>query len=466
MDPFVARMIHTIRREGMLAPGDAVLAGVSAGPDSTALVAALAEAAGLLGITVAVAHVNHGLRPGADADEAAAAALAARLGLKFMAHRLEAAPAGNLEAWAREERYRALFRLAEDWGAGKVAVGHHADDAAETFLINLLRGAGAAGLGGIAPVRKAGTDHPGLSLIRPLIRQDRREVLAFLARRRLDFRDDPTNRDPGRLRNRVRHQLLPQLEAINPRIRQTLARTAQSARLESEFVRGLADAWLGEHARPGPDGFSLKLGPLRLAPAGLRFAIYRDAIQALAGSLDRIAFAHLDALDRIAFESSPHAHLDLPGLAADRGYDHLQLQMSAPSGAGNASRDLSPSILPVPGELSWPASSGPAWLIRSELGPRPAGPADPRAQAWIDPERVSLPLTVRPRRPGDRYHPFGPGGSRKVKDIMIDLKVPSSDRACWPLICDRDRILWVPGIRPAEPAPDPPAPVIVIRATR
>jgi tRNA(Ile)-lysidine synthase len=478
MDPFIAKMARTLRGEGLLAPGEAVLVGVSGGPDSVALLAALAELSGPMRLSVGAAHVNHGLR-GADSDrdQDAVALLAARLGLSLLTHRLDPAPAGNLEQWARDQRYRFLFTAAAGIGARKVAVAHHADDAAETVLINLIRGAGASGLAGIAPLRPAGPDHPGLFLIRPLIRHGRDETLAFLDRYHLAFREDPSNLDLTRLRNRLRHVIIPQLAEINPRIRQTLARAAQVSRHEAQLIQHSAEEWLKQLSQTRENGISLDLAALRLAPAGLRLAVYRQAILRLAGTLTRIAFSHLDALDRIVVCSSPHAHLDLPGLQVERSYDLLKIILGVTPAVPGVSPPATRIVplrgtrgsgwesLPIPGQLSWPATPDP-WLITAALAPRPAAPPDPRAEAWLDPAQLSLPLLVGARRPGDRYAPFGLAGSRKVKDIMIDLKIPLPDRAAWPLIRDQHRILWLPGLRPAHRLNPGLDRVIILRASR
>src|SRR5512142_114461 len=188
LDPFVRAVLGTARRRRLFGPPDVVLVAVSAGPDSTALLGALAalrdrgELAG-----VAALHVDHGLRPGGAEDAACAAAACARLGVPFESVAVRVT-AGNVQAEARRARYAALRAAAARSGASRIATGHTRTDQAETVLLRLLRGAGARGLAGIPPRRG--------SIVRPLIDRSRAEGIAFCARAGLAWRDDPTNATP------------------------------------------------------------------------------------------------------------------------------------------------------------------------------------------------------------------------------------------------------------------------------
>ncbi|PYM07965.1 MAG: tRNA lysidine(34) synthetase TilS [Candidatus Rokuibacteriota bacterium] len=213
----------TIRRHAMLAGGEAVLVAVSGGADSVALLYALQALGAELRLTLSVVHLDHGLRAESADDGAFVEALARARSLPVSVERITVAPGGSLEARAREARYAALRRHAARVGAERVALGHTADDQAETVLMRLIEGAGPRGLRGIPPVR-------GI-FIRPLIETRRAEIVDALQRAGLAWREDPSNRDPKLLRNRIRHELLPQLAAsYNPAIVAALNRAAALTR--------------------------------------------------------------------------------------------------------------------------------------------------------------------------------------------------------------------------------------------
>jgi len=189
--------------------GRTVLAAVSGGGDSQAMLSVLARLARPLGYRLAAHGVDHGLRPEAGAELDKAEALAARLGVTFGRTRLTLARGGNLQARARDARYAALREVAAPDEA-LLATAHHADDRAETVLLRLLRGAGPRGLAVLAPRAQ--------DVIRPLVRAGKRDVLLHLERHCLDFAEDPSNRDAAFLRVRVRHEALPLLEQLSPQI--------------------------------------------------------------------------------------------------------------------------------------------------------------------------------------------------------------------------------------------------------
>lgn len=193
-----------------------VLAAVSGGPDSMALLHVLARLAPKLGIVVHAHGVDHGLRPAARAELDAAAAFANSLGIPFGRTEVTVAPGGNLQARARTARYDALAAAAQAVSASAIATAHHADDRAETVLLRLLRGAGPRGLA-VLPAR-APLGETGLDLVRPLVRARREAVLAHLDRHGVPFATDPSNGDPRYLRTRVRLELLPLLVALSPAI--------------------------------------------------------------------------------------------------------------------------------------------------------------------------------------------------------------------------------------------------------
>ncbi|MGH9461790.1 MAG: tRNA lysidine(34) synthetase TilS, partial [Vicinamibacteria bacterium] len=240
---------HAIRRFDLIRPGERVLVAVSGGPDSVALTQALAELAREHNLELRLAHLNHQLRPGSDADEAFCVEWAERLELPIATHRidvaLEARSSGcSIEEQARNSRYRFLGATAARWDCHRVAVGHTRDDQAETFLLRLLRGAGIRGLAAMGPVSSLNMLPNGL--IRPMLDVTRSEVLAFLGSRRLPYRQDPSNEDRSIPRNSVRHETLPFLAARhNPNLVATLARTTDLLRDDEDWMEQEAARALG-----------------------------------------------------------------------------------------------------------------------------------------------------------------------------------------------------------------------------
>lgn len=217
---------RTLREECGLAAGDVVLCACSGGPDSTALLHVLARLRRALGHEVVAHGVDHGLRAEAAAELASVGRVAADLGVAFTTTRVAVARGGNLQARARDARHAALADFARRIGASVVALGHTADDRAETVLLRLLRGTSVAGLA-VMPPRDAGP--AGIELVRPLVRARRSDVTAHLARHGLPSSADPSNLDPRFMRTRVRREVLPVLEGLSPAIVEHLCRLADDA---------------------------------------------------------------------------------------------------------------------------------------------------------------------------------------------------------------------------------------------
>jgi tRNA(Ile)-lysidine synthase len=307
----LASVDRALRASAALVREQGVVLGLSGGADSVALLDALVSLADRHRLRVIAAHLDHGLRPDSAEDVGFCRRLCA--GLDVALHTAEAdVPArvrregGGLEQAARRERYRFLRRVRDEAGAAAVAVAHTRDDQAETLLMRLLRGAGATGLGGMRP--RSGR------LLRPLLEVSREEVLAHLRGRGLEWREDPSNNDLRYLRNRVRHELLPYLEArFNPALRAGLARTAGLLAEEAAHLGREADALLGEIGRD--DGGSLVLDPVRLAsapPAVARVAV-RQALRR-SGGLARVRAVHVErVLDLARSRGAAGRRLPLPG---------------------------------------------------------------------------------------------------------------------------------------------------------
>jgi tRNA(Ile)-lysidine synthase len=316
-DTLLDRLRATVARDRLLSAGDRIVIGLSGGPDSVTLSHLLPEAARAFGAeVVALAHLNHQLRPEADEDEAFCRALAEQLGLPFDADRVDvravaARERTSLEDAGRTVRYAFLNQIAERRQATRIAVAHTLNDQAETVLLRLFRGAGPTGLAGIYP--RAGL------VIRPLLDVRRAEVEAFVAAERLPYREDPSNRDLSIPRNRIRHELLPYLaEHVGDGILEVLARQAVIAREDAEWLDRMATETSRSLVLEEEGRTTVDLAALMALPPALRRRVVRTALQRHAG--DRfIGFDHVEAVLALGREAAAPGlikalgPIDLPG---------------------------------------------------------------------------------------------------------------------------------------------------------
>ncbi len=439
---FERSVLRTLTKHTMLDPGDTVLVAVSGGADSTALLLCLHRLAPGLGITLAAAHLNHGLRDGeADADEAFVRRLCLNLGIRFVSgqadvRRLAREGKRNLEDAARLARYEFLRQTATRLGCRKIAVGHTLNDQAESVLLRFLRGSGEEGLSGIHPV----LDN---LVIRPLLERPRDDIQEYLTSLAQTWREDSTNSQLGLRRNRLRHELIPYLaEHFNPRMLETLARSATHARESADYLDAESRrAYLA--MRNGTDPGIVRVPAHRLLslhPA-IRRRVMRLAILDLSGSLKGITARNVDDLIRLC-ESRKSGHsVDLPGLVVGGlQFGELVLQRKMPQRLGGYCYHL-----PVPGECAVPEAG---LTFSASLGPCAGATAARNRphQVRVDAARVPDTLSIRSRLPGDRY---GGPGHRKVKKMLIDARIPLNQRVLQPMVVAGDSIVWIPGFAPA-----------------
>jgi tRNA(Ile)-lysidine synthase len=437
----------------MFPPGAVVVALVSGGADSVALLRLLASGAlGDLTGRLTVLHVNHMLRgEDAEADAAFVASLAAELGVPCDVVRYDVAAYAeaeglNLEDAGRRVRYRfaeeALDARCDALGvsreAGRVAVGHTADDRLETFLMRLVTGSGAGGLVGLAPVRGR--------VVRPLIDAGRAEVVAYLRELGQSWREDATNRDTTRLRAWVRHELVPLIERQNPGFRETAARTMRILAEEDALLSELAQAFARDFTRTEDGALVLDRGFLATLSPPMARRTVREALISSFPDAARIEFEHIDAV--IAGLAEGRFARDLPfGLRAEGEYDRLRI-----SRRGATVPTVAPGLLSLPGTRDL----GEAGIIEArEVSPDvTAGTAD---RVVIDADSARWPLTVDAPREGDRMRPLGMDGTRKLSDVLIDAKVPKRLRRAVPVVRDGERIVWLAGVRLSDESRVTPA---------
>ena len=447
-----ATMRATIARYDMFPAGQTVVVGVSGGPDSTALLHALAGLRGELGIDLVAAHLNHGFRGDeAEADAAYVHDLAAGLGIRCWVERVDVPGMRkrlhlSAQEVARNARHAFLKRVASELGATRIALGHTQNDRIETVLLNLLRGCGPDGLAGFPPI--------DLPLVRPLYAVSRAETEAYCADHALNPRRDSSNASFDYRRNRLRTELLPYLMSYyNQKVGNAILRMAGLVSADNTLLDALAAESREQVTLAQTDtGITLDAEALNELPPALRRRVVRQAIARVRGHLQGIGFEMLErVLDAVSERKK--VRIDLPSSGAEivrlRG-DGVALTVVREAAA---SRPLPwQCLVQVPGRtelaragIVLEASIGTADALRS--GERRSDLLIYRC------EDVTLPILARSWKPGDRMRPNGMSGSKKLQDLFTDAKVPSEERMRYPVLVDAagaGRILAVVGMRADE----------------
>lgn len=408
----------------MIEKGDKVLVGVSGGPDSTALLHILHEMKDKLGIRLYVAHLNHNVRGGAsEADEEFVKAGAQKLNLPFYSKKLSKAALkakGSKEELMRNERYKFLADAAERFKANKIALAHTSDDQAETVLMRLIKGSGLKGLGGIPPMRLLGK----CTLIRPLIKTSKKEVLIFLKKKNLSYRKDATNFDEAYLRNSIRRRLIPFIEKkYNPKIKKSLCEISDIAREDDAYIEEAAHRAFKKCLT---SKLQIQISKFQKLPIALRRRVLRIAIEQVKGNLRRLEFRHLEAIEGLI--SAKAGKLDLPcGIIAE-----------VNSMKKHSSYSIKSEVL----NNGW-AKKGFTRIIKKKN----------KLVEYFDYDKLRLPIKVRFRKSGDRMSPFGMEGSKLLKELYIDEKVDRNLRDQLPLVLSGRDIIWAAGVRRSSLAP-------------
>jgi len=423
----------------MLSGGEKVLVAVSGGVDSVVLLDVLRHLQDEYPIDLAVAHLDHGLRGEESAGDARFVAdLAKEAEIPLVSERIdltssESWPGLGPEGRAREARRSFLFRAAESVGADAIALGHTANDRAETILFNLTRGGGPAGLAGFEPVNRP--------FIRPLIEVTRDEIIAYAKESGIAWREDGTNADLSFSRNRIRHRVLTELKRINPRAIEAICRGGDLVRdLFTAISHLIAPAWDAAFKGEEDGRIILSRGAIAGLSPEVGALLIREGIRRARGGLSGIGSVHIRDTLRLIRSERAHGSLDLPGISVRVQGDELLLSTER-------SREK--------GELLEPVSLGhnafPKIGLSLDLEILPIEKAHPvsedRTVELVDADRVRFPLNLRRRRPGDRFVPLGMKEEVKLKDFLINESVPFFDRDDTPLLCDRERIIWVVGVR-------------------
>ena len=448
---FVRQMHRFIAKHKLIRGGEIVLVAVSGGADSLALLYGLHALHTQLRCQLHVVHLNHLLRPEADTDAAFVRQHAEHLNLPCTIQEVDVSRLAkqwkrSLETAGRSARYQFYDAVCSETEATKVALGHHQDDIAETVLMNLIRGSGTDGLKGIIPVRD-------MKFIRPLIEFTRQQIEAFLTSIDVVPQQDATNTDTRYLRNRIRHELIPRLENnYNPNIKAALNRTADVLGTESEYLNTITrTAFEACQIQTGQETIILDREKFRQHHLALQRRILRQSVSKMLGAISDLYFAHCNAMLNLIEGDAPNAVLPLPnGLQFRRAYQRIIFERKTTE-IGNFSYPIA-----TVGKTLIAALNA---EINAELGDGASGrtrtPPNGKFEAIFDYQKLrkvfaepfpeAIPLTLRNRRQGDRFQPYGMQGTKKIKDFLIDAKVPRNERDHIPLLVCGDVVLWVIG---------------------
>lgn len=456
---FVKKAEKTIRSEGLLAAGERCVVALSGGPDSMALLHVLAQLAPSLGVSLVVAHVDHGLRPEeAEAEARLVREAAKELGLVCECGQVDVVACAREQGLSREHaarylRYGFLQEVATRHRAAKIAVAHTADDQAEEILLRLIRGTGRAGLTGMASLRD------GL-VIRPFLGIAKQEILGYLAAEKIAYCIDSSNLQRIYLRNRIRLDLLPYLEEhFNPNIGNSLRETAAILQGEEELLAEMASqayAQVVVEEDDEPTGLTIHQEGLVHRPVAIRRRILETACWRMGC---RPSFRQIGQLLFLAEAGTEGAELHLArGLRV--GKAEGRLHFCYPQG-----RQAVRGNLPEAGREEYSFArelSGPGEYSFEDIGATvtlrllDALPEGWETQApetlFCDADTVCFPLVVRSFRAGDRFHPLGAPGRKKVGDFFTDRKIPVAQRRRIPLLTDQEGIIAILGLRPDQRA--------------
>lgn len=445
--PLLQQVAEQIKCNDLLTTGETVVVAVSGGPDSVALLHVLSRLQERLDLQLVVAHLNHCLRGAeslADAQFVRDLARMWQLEVHVATRDVQAYARQrgvSAQVAAREVRYNFLAEIAVQTGASKVALGHHADDQAETILLHLIRGAGAGGLVGMLPVRED-------FFIRPLLGVRRSAIVRYCQEHNLATRQDSSNTSPKYLRNRLRLELAPILENYNPNWVESVNRLGEILREEDDYLEQQAHL-LYQRCKLASRAGTILLDRriLQTSHRAMTQRLIRKSWSEITGDRSDLEYKHIDRILAIIKSGGRQRQIHLPrGIICICSHQHLMLTLDGKK----------PEVpfyqyhLLVPGITAIPETGV---VLRAEVVPAPENKDTfQRApgEAWFDYDCLEWPLVVRQRLAGDRFRPLGLGGLVKLKKYFIDRKLPLWLRDQIPIVLSGKDIIWVAGLRPGE----------------
>ncbi len=459
-----------IREYNLFNTNDRVLLGVSGGPDSVALLSLIHNTNRIYPpySEIFIAHLNHSIRDReSDEDEQFVNTLSEKYEITLIAEKRDIREIArerkmSLEEAARDERYKFFESAAEKVGANVIAVGHNADDNAETILHRIIRGTGITGVSGIRPKRKL-TPISTINLIRPLLFTWRKEIIAYLKEMNLSYRADSTNIEKDKLRNRIRIELIPHLEEnYNAKVKKSLVTLGETAVQNCDYLEAKAKALFNDVLmnRETTTGAStsvdkseerivLDINKLRESPRILQQMIIKEAIIRLDIPLKKLRYKNYKDI-LITLNSGKTAVNNIVKKYLNVRREGNGLHLSKSRYCAEESPVLSETEIKVPGETELVDMN---CRVKTEIREIKYGFLEEfkrnktNDEESVDFDKISMPLMVRTRRPGDRFRPLGSQGAKKIKDFFIDNKVPVMERDTVPIVTMNGQPIWIVGFR-------------------
>mgnify|MGYP004701414527 CR=1 FL=1 len=429
----VDNFLQQLQADGLIRPSERILIALSGGSDSVALLYLLRAVAPSLQLTLVAAHLDHAMRPQSGDDVAFVRALCARLQIPLFCERVDvpalaAAKKVGLEEAGRLARQAFLSQVAEQSGSTAIALGHHRGDQAETLLHHLGRGCGLHGLAGMRRCH-------GL-FIRPLLSYSKAELLDYLTGIGAEFVVDASNAELNFTRNRIRHQLLPCFATLNPRIEETLSSLADLAAQEDDYWQEETKRLAAHLVQTDGAAVRLSVTELLLLHPAQRYRLLHHLLTPFAQrAAKEVSRRHVAILDGLLLSRAPQGEAHLCGVRAIRRYDQFSLSLL--------------SFAPV---VPWRLEiSGPGFYLlptggtlRIEFGSSWEGASDDGVEFAA--EALAFPWMVRTVRPGDRLRLAGMAGRKRLKELLMERKIPLEERhrLC---VLEKEEILWVVGLR-------------------
>ncbi|MFH0993544.1 MAG: tRNA lysidine(34) synthetase TilS [bacterium] len=438
-----------ILNRNLVSEKDIIIIAVSGGIDSMVLLDLLVKARNRLDLTLIVAHVDHQMRSASadDANFVATQCLAYDVPCESM--RLEPWDHGNFHEYARKARYDFFLSVAQRHGANKIALAHQADDQAETLLMRIVRGSGLAGYAGMPERATLAT----VEIIRPLLRISRMQIRNYQKQHDIPYREDESNAENHYTRNRFRHNIMPAIASENPQYLDKFAQFAAYVDEAYAVIARMADAFISNAVVADATGVSFSTKAFRLLEPAVQKDVVKKCYDRLSGNIGELDYSQIVAAIGIASGTKPHASYDLPdGYRLARSYDRIVL----------ARRDSVQSVysVTITGLGSYPLPDGSMITVKQ----KPDVMTGISIELWYNNLDLIFPMTVRTRKNGDRIT-FG-YGTKKLKDLFIDQKIPMVERTRMPLLVGKTgTVLWIPELNiKAGMAPGREA--IIIQYTR
>ncbi len=454
------KVLEFVSRHNMLGKDDKVIAGISGGADSVCLLCVLKDLQLRYGFSLEAVHVNHMLR-GAEAEEDArfTKELCRQMQVPCTVYAYPVADLARKQGRSVEEmgrivRYRAFCQRLLETGFNKIAVAHQMDDQAETMLWNLFRGGGLRGLAAMGPVSRipfAKEAEQG-RLIRPLLCLERKEIEACLKERGLPFRTDATNLEDGYTRNKIRRHVLSYVkEEILPSVSANMERSAEQFARIRDFLDKTAENALELYGTVTEEGLRLSLDGLEKLDPAIQRELVRVCLSRTGESMRDITMQHIESVMALA-KGATGKQLCLPkGRRVMKSYGDLIFTGEKKQTGLDDPKKSSPTELDVliPGSYLIPESGEKLVFTKKSFVQREKIP-DSQYTKWFDYDKIRSPLKLRGRKPGDYLTVNGDGGTKKLKDYLIDCKYPRHLRDRLILIAEGSHVLWVPGLRISE----------------